>query len=58
MMLGLIGFSLLILFRVSSRTPTIACSRIPGIATEVGSSIPNPQTGEMDCANRSSKLAA
>ena len=57
-MLGLIGLLLLILFRVSSRTPTVADSQIPGIATDVGISSPNPQTREADDANGSAKLAA
>jgi hypothetical protein len=55
MMFGLTGLLLLILFRVSSRTPTVAGSQIPEIATDVGTSSHNPQTSEADGAN---KLAA
>lgn len=55
-MMGLIGLLLLILLRVSRRLPTVAGSKIPGIATPAGSSSPNPQSREADGAN--STLAA
>jgi hypothetical protein len=57
-MLGLIGLLLLILFRVSSRTPTVAAYPTPEIATEVERSTPDPQVRETDDANGSAKLAA
>ena len=61
MMLGLIGLLLLwllILFRVSSRMPTVVDSPIPGIATEIMCSSIDSHTGEADGADGSSKLAA
>jgi hypothetical protein len=42
-MLGLIGFLLLILFRVTSRSPTVAVSKLSGVASGMGYA-PNSQT--------------